>query len=504
MYCSNCGAELREGAGFCTRCGQPVTMADMPGNASPATRPPQAPLRRRPSWTLIAILAVCAAVAIGAAAWLWWQSSHPAGVPLGEDAFPDKAVWAVASSADADGDGMLSPQELAAVTTVDLSGSSVSTLEGVGRFTAVEEVKAPNCPDLTAADLSDLPALSSVDLTGDDALDAVDVRGDERVTSIKVPEGTAIRNIDDTQLEERWVQKSVVADDGLSSHMGYEMSWNPDGTLSSLKTDGRTYLGTSHYSYDYRYDEEGRLLSRNVDGTVEEQYTYDGQGRVATYARWTKSSGLLACTYAYDANGRLSSIAVPKGGPLLFGGNANTATTETLAYDGAGRLLSVTCPGQSLTQDLEYQFGYDDQGRCISSLYFYGNGGMTKTAQFTLDASGRRISDQSRTFAYDDQGRLSSIDGSYDRLAFEYGPHGVSKVTETDTSASSGTRSYALFAFDYERLLVPKGTATTSDGPFLLSTATEIPCCAVTLRQGLPSDSSLNTLGATEIWPPWD
>ena len=96
-------------------------------------------------------------------------------VAISADTFPDSSFRAfVETNLDDDGSGSLDPEEIAAVTQLDVHGRGISSLRGVELFTSLEKLY---CQDngLTALDVSKNPALRELWCYGN-RLAALDLR----------------------------------------------------------------------------------------------------------------------------------------------------------------------------------------------------------------------------------------------------------------------------------------------------------------------------------------
>ena len=104
----------------------------------------------------------------------------PSSITIDEDTFPDSAFMDyILASLDLDGDGYLSDSELSSVTTIDVSGKGLSSLEGLEYFTNLQELR---CPDnnLTELDLSHFPYLTLLDCSRNH-LTSLDVNSNARL-----------------------------------------------------------------------------------------------------------------------------------------------------------------------------------------------------------------------------------------------------------------------------------------------------------------------------------
>ena len=116
------------------------------------------------------------------------------GVAVDAATFPDDIFRAwVSENCDTDGDGALSEDEIAAVTTVEVSGRGIASLKGIEIFTACISL---SCSDnqLTELDVSHNTALSSL-YVGRNKLTALDVSALPELGSLSC-EGNALETLD--------------------------------------------------------------------------------------------------------------------------------------------------------------------------------------------------------------------------------------------------------------------------------------------------------------------
>jgi Leucine-rich repeat (LRR) protein len=102
--------------------------------------------------------------------------------------FPDEAFRKALTAFDKDGDGCLSTQEAAGVERLDLSGSGLTTLKGIGYFTALKELLAANNA-LTGLDLSANTALTSLNCSGN-RLSYLDLSANTKLEAARVTAGS--------------------------------------------------------------------------------------------------------------------------------------------------------------------------------------------------------------------------------------------------------------------------------------------------------------------------
>ncbi|MBQ9564318.1 MAG: leucine-rich repeat domain-containing protein, partial [Synergistaceae bacterium] len=101
----------------------------------------------------------------------------PTGLSIeGSGVFPDSALRSYLSdNFDTDGDDVLSAEEIAAVTEMDVSGKGITTLDGIENFTALKKLDCSN-NSLTTLDVSGCGELTYLDCS-DNQLEELNVSG---------------------------------------------------------------------------------------------------------------------------------------------------------------------------------------------------------------------------------------------------------------------------------------------------------------------------------------
>ena len=201
-----------------------------------------------------------------------------------------------------------------------------------------------------------------------------------------------------------------------------------DGGRRESVTDAR---GTT----TYRYDAQGRLISRTEPDRTRVAYTYTQGGQVETIAppsgvttyQYTDLNQLATVidadgnttTYRYDAVGNLTQTTRPNG------------TVQTYEYDDLNRLTYLESKDSSDTVIASYRYSYDAVGNKTSveelggrtveyrydSLYRLVEETITdpvegnRTITYSFDVVGNRLSkddslDGLTTYTYDDNDRL--------------------------------------------------------------------------------------------------
>jgi RHS repeat-associated protein len=171
--------------------------------------------------------------------------------------------------------------------------------------------------------------------------------------------------------------------------------WHPTFHLPVQVTDPAGRVTT------FTYDAHGNKLSQTITAGQQSrawQWTYNAQGQVLTA---TDPLGHVT-GYSYDAHGNRTSVTDALGHATLF-----------TAYDGAGRLLSMTDANRLMTT-----FAYDPRGRMLSRNV----GG--EVMAYAYDAAGNRLQvtnpDGSYVaYVYDTAHRLTHVaDALNDQIAY--------------------------------------------------------------------------------------
>ena len=248
---------------------------------------------------------------------------------------------------------------------------------------------------------------------------------------------------------------------------------NPDDPLSltsqnDVKTvNGRSY--TAHYDAATRtsttttpvgrqgtavIDNLGRIVQREISGIVPTRYAYDTQGRLSTIAQGTGAEERTT-TFGYIP---AAGVVSWKASPIPLGGwwllrtiPAGRVTRKTLpdgqaillGYDAHGNVTSVTPPGKPAhlfaytPVDLRSEYTSPSDTGTARTESFYN-----PDRQLTLI----RLPDgQELTYAYDTAGRLSflNLPGGAGSYAYAYHPE-----TENLQSISAPGGSQLSFAYD--------------------------------------------------------
>jgi len=258
---------------------------------------------------------------------------------------------------------------------------------------------------------------------------------DDEARSIIVttPEGISI-----TTVHNRHGQTVSVRDGrGNTTHYVYDANGNLTTASDGLGAlEARTYdhagrqLTTSRGTVtSFTYDAANRILTRTVDSgagglALQTLYAYDGQGRVTSVT----DPKLAVTTTEYDRDGHVAAVTVDPDG---------TARSRTeFTYDRAGHVITVT-EGAGSSKPRVTQYGYDTLGRRTNEIVD-PNGLHLQTA-YEYDANGNV------TLKSDPAGNETTYVYDADNL-LRYTIDALGDVTETIYDAQgrvTSTRRYA-------------------------------------------------------------
>jgi RHS repeat-associated protein len=344
-----------------------------------------------------------------------------------------------------------------------------------GRQTAYTYDPAGN---LIETDVSDLPVTTADQTVTDYTYDAAD-RLDSMVVD-PTPSGT-----DNSGYANRTTSYTYNADNLVTSQTvtgAYGSSTTNDGYNSADELTSQSVVnGSTDDTTTWSYDTLGQVLGTtspdgNAAGSTAADYTtnysYDQAGSLSvmagppvntqTYASQSPASTRAVTVYGYDTFGDQTQVKDP---------DDHVTTT---AYDGDGRVTSVTQPsytppGSSTAITATTTYGYDENGNLTSATDPEGN-----TTSYAYDALGDVISQTDpqltgqsapgvSTYTYDSDGEqlsATSPTGAQTQATYDY--FGDRLTATQDIRTTSGTQAHTTnFTYDY---LGDPLTTTSPDG----------------------------------------
>jgi RHS repeat-associated protein len=314
--------------------------------------------------------------------------------------------------------------------------------------------------------------------------------------------------------------------DAKTGEVAVSFTYTPTGKRATMMDAS----GTTTYSYDsldrlitkqtpegtlnYTYDAAGNLASMTSgDGNVQVSYTWDSLNRLSTVVdsklgtttyTYDNASNVVTVKYpngvqstlSYDTLNRLTSLTTPSTGYLYqLGATGNKASATELSgrtltwnYDGIYRLTNETIANAPSKVNGAVSYGLDPVGNRLSatsSITGVNSGSFSynaddELANETYDADGNVLTSGGKTFAYDSNDRLKSMNGgavaiTYDGdgnrvaktvsgvttryLVDDLNPTGYPQVVE-ETGSVERTYTYGLQRIDEDQVV--NGTWTTS------------------------------------------
>lgn len=275
------------------------------------------------------------------------------------------------------------------------------------------------------------------------------------VTSVTDGAGNTTRYTYDFQGNQ---QKTILAD-GTWTETDYNASGDP---TSDKQYDANNNLLTQTSE---QYDGVGNLTAATDANGHTTRWTYDAASTITQQVEPVDASTSITTTFGYDAAGNRTRFTDGRGNswrytytpwgrqekvtePTTDKYTSAADSTTTFAYDADGQLTTATLPGGATTS-----MTYDANGR-LTTMSGSGADAATARRSFSYDADGRVLSadtdeagiagavdHQAAThdaFTYDDRSDVLTASGSAGSAGFTYNDD-ASMLTRTD---AAGTTSY--------------------------------------------------------------
>ena len=241
------------------------------------------------------------------------------GVAINETNFPDANFrkWLLAQ--DYGQDVILTEEEIAGVTSIDVWSKQIEDLQGIGFFTALTYLDCSS-NNLTSLDVSGCTALTYLNCSSDQ-LTSLDVSKNtaltelncswNKITSIDISKNTALTSLD--------CSSNKITSIDVANNKTLETLICGGGNLASLNVSGCTALKWLSCSYNY-----WQLTSLDV-------------------------SGCPALTHLDCCNNRLTSLDVSKNTALTELNCSDNVQLTSLNVSGCTALTELNCAGNGLT-----------------------------------------------------------------------------------------------------------------------------------------------------------
>ena len=382
-------------------------------------------------WLALLLALLAAAVLAPVAA----MASEPQGIPIDTVHFPDATFRQyVKDNFDTKNDNVLSSDEIAAVTQINVNNKSISNLTGIEYFTALTYLDCYNNNDLTSLNVSGCTALTSLYCYNNNDLTSLDV-SDCTALWLLTCSGNQLTSLDVsgcTALKQLTCDTNSLTTLNVSQNTKLEMLYCYDNDLTTLDASDLTVLKRLHCY-------KNGLTSLDV-------------------------SGCTALTSLYCSNNQLTSLDVSQNTKLRSLNCSNNQLTS-LDVSGCTALTYLNCIDQ--TAQLGVDRGAD--GTWSANLAELVTGWTDKAASITK--APKEVWDEPNdTATWSDFGVRPTVTYDY------------------DTGYNNQTMNVTL-------TLVPLGVGTEADvtGATVKSTVGVISGTEITVK--LPAGSPLPTAG---------
>lgn len=368
------------------------------------------------------------------------HTTHRA-TPVDEETFPDEGLRTyVSEKVDTNGDGELSVEEAAKLTSMHIGG--VRDLTGLDHF--------PNLQSVTDAD----GTLESVDLSGCASLITANFSGAKNLTSLTLGKNA--------NLEELHVRATGISELDLGGAGSLKiLECNTDTTVANAPRraaqmvtnyveETTTADGTSSFSVQASYDDQNRLVGRTFTGDIDAEvnYEYDECGRPTKVSvESADSSYANVWDISYGENGLDMHAA----------GTGDTHIDKTYDELGREKELSVKASGLSGEVDETMEFTY-------------GVTGLLDTVTVTTTDGAQTAY---RT-SYNTEGNLIALNSAEDAYTFNTGRGTPLENVAAPFSERHGTdtlvRDYVIAGKDSRRISELAETLFSDDGVILSRT----------------------------------
>ncbi len=252
------------------------------------------------------------------------------------------------------------------------------------------------------------------------------------------------------ELTEYWEVDGTVSPSAAqkSAHL-IQYSYHGDGSIASVSyAENGNGVTALHYTYNSNKQLE-KITADLEDGQSRTlcEYQYTADGKVSSrkdYEDFTGSGdGYVQRTYTYDAFDRVLTMTYNESG------DSDVEESHSYQYDKASRIIheetTLSWSGQSETISEVHDYTYDEYGQLVKSVLLDRNQ-VSTTTEYTYDLVGNRLKQTEMMFAEEENAQLKQTETTYayntlDQLV-------SSREEEALAGASAEAASSAAYTYD--------------------------------------------------------
>ncbi len=188
-------------------------------------------------------------------------------------------------------------------------------------------------------------------------------------------------------------------------------------TYSFDKTNLLKSYSDNHSSAIYNYDSLGRLIGQNINfGSFNKTLntTYKANGQMASRV---DAEG-VSYAFSYDAAGKLKQLAIPNEGSILVNNHQGYlptsisfpgGTTQTLQYDGLGRIQRIQVQDAADTTLMDHRYTRDVIGNILKKTTQAGEVNYQYDKTYRLVNASQPNNVNTKAYTYDNNGNRTQL-----------------------------------------------------------------------------------------------